>query len=77
MLLPVFDGRFYFLDFPKCTNGECGWHGDADENASHVLSIIGGVVSLLRGSDELSCAINPGLLKYHCSVAKANERSVL
>ncbi len=61
----------------KCTNGDCGWHGDADENASHVLSIIGGVVSLLRGSDELSCAINPGLLKYHCSVAKANERSVL
>ncbi len=61
----------------KCTNSICGWHGDADENASYVLSIIGGVVSLLRGSDELSCAINPGLLKYHRSVAEANERSVL
>ncbi|MGB5634759.1 MAG: transposase [Waterburya sp.] len=56
----------------KCTNNICGWHGDADENASYVLSIIGGVVSLLRGSDELSCAlrsesfraINPGLLKH-------------
>jgi IS605 OrfB family transposase len=48
----------------KCTNSGCGWHGDADENASYVLSIIGGVVSLLRGSDELSCAINPGLLKH-------------
>ena len=48
----------------KCTNSGCGWHGEADENASYVLSIIGGVVSLLRGSDELSCAINPGLLKH-------------
>ena len=47
----------------KCTNNICGWHGDADENASYVLSIIGGVVSLLRGSDELSCTVNPGLLK--------------
>ncbi len=48
----------------KCTNVGCGWHGDADENASYVLSLIGGVVSLLRGSDELSCAISPGLLKH-------------
>jgi putative transposase len=48
----------------KCTNSSCGWHGDADENASYNLSIIGGVVSLLRGSDELSCAISPGLLKH-------------
>ena len=48
----------------KCTNSTCGWHGDADENASYNLSIIGGVVSLLRGSDELSCAVNSGLLKH-------------
>ena len=48
----------------KCTNNICGWHGDADENASYNLSIIGGVVSLLRGSDELSCTVNPGLLKH-------------
>jgi putative transposase len=48
----------------KCTNSICGWHGDADENACYVLSIIGGVVSLLRGSDQLSCAINSGLLKH-------------
>ena len=61
----------------RCGNQRCGWHGDADENASYNLSIIGGVVSLLRGSDELSCALSPGLLKYHRSVAKANERSVL
>jgi IS605 OrfB family transposase len=32
----------------KCTNSGCSWHGDADENASYVLSIIGGVVSLLE-----------------------------
>ncbi len=48
----------------RCTNSNCGWHGDADENASYVLSIIGGVVSLLRGSDELSCAISSGLLQH-------------
>ena len=48
----------------KCTNSSCSWHGDADENASYNLSIIGGVVSLLRGSDELSCAVNSGLLKH-------------
>lgn len=48
----------------KCTSAECGWYGDADENASYNLSIIGGVVSLLRGSEELSCAVNPGLLKH-------------
>ena len=61
----------------KCINSGCGWQGDADENASYVLSIIGGVVSLLRGSDLLACSIDSGLLKYHRSVAKANERSVL
>ena len=48
----------------KCTNQACLWHGDADENASYNLSIIGGVVSLLRGSDSLSCALNSGLLKH-------------
>lgn len=51
----------------KCKNGGCSWHGDADENASQNLSIIGGVVSLLRGSKILSCKLNrddSGLLKY-------------
>lgn len=48
----------------KCTNNSCGWHGDADENASYILSIIGGVVSLLGGSDSLSCTLNLGLLKH-------------
>ena len=41
-----------------CANSDCGWHGDADENASYNLSIIGGVVSLLRGSEILSCEFN-------------------
>lgn len=48
----------------KCTNNGCSWHGDADQNASYNLSIIGGVVSLLRGSDELSCTVHSGLLKH-------------
>ena len=54
----------------KCTNSGCSWHGDADENASYNLSIIGGVVSLLRGSDCLSCELSfdsSGLLKYPSS----------
>ena len=59
----------------KCTNSNCEWSGDADENASRVLSIIGGVVSLLRGSDELSCAINPGLLKHQDVEAWRKPRS--
>lgn len=59
----------------KCTNNGCNWHGDADENASYNLSIIGGVVSLLRGSSALSCAINPGLLKHQDVEAWPKPRS--
>ena len=59
----------------KCANGECSWHGDADENASYVLSAIGGVVSLLRGSDSLACPINPGLLQHLDVEARRKPRS--
>jgi IS605 OrfB family transposase len=63
----------------KCTNSGCSWHGDADENASYNLSIIGGVVSLLRGSDCLSCELNQdnsGLLKHSTgSVGRKLRRS--
>ncbi len=48
----------------KC--GNCNWHGDADFNGSMNIAAIGAVVSLLRGSDSLSCVINfenSGLLK--------------
>lgn len=48
----------------KC--GSCGWHGDADLNGSLNIATIGAVVSLLRGSETLSCLIssrNLGLLK--------------
>ena len=48
----------------KC--GNCCWHGNADFNGSMNIAAIGAVVSLLRGSDSLSCAINSensGLLK--------------
>jgi IS605 OrfB family transposase len=51
----------------KCTNSCCSWHGDADFNASNVLSLIGASVSKLRGSEILSCELNSddsGLLKY-------------
>jgi len=36
----------------KC--GHCGWHGDADENGSKVISIVGAAVNPLGGS-VLSC----------------------
>jgi IS605 OrfB family transposase len=48
----------------KC--GNCSWHGDAEFNGSMNIAAIGAVVSLLRGSKTLSCAIssgNSGLLK--------------
>ena len=51
----------------KCTNAECSWHGDADLNASIVLSIIGASVSKLRGSEILSCELSlddSGLLQH-------------
>lgn len=48
----------------KC--GNCSWHGDADFNGAMNIAAIGAVVSLLRGSEALSCVIsseNSGLLK--------------
>ena len=45
------------------------------ENASYVLSAIGGVVSLLRGSDSLACPINPGLLQHLDVEARRKPRS--
>ena len=42
----------------KC--GNCGWHGDADFNGSMNIAAIGAVVSLLRGSETLSCVISSG-----------------
>jgi IS605 OrfB family transposase len=42
----------------KC--GNCSWHGDADFNGSMNIAAIGAVVSRLRGSETLSCAINSG-----------------
>jgi IS605 OrfB family transposase len=48
----------------KCTNSVCSWHGDADENASIVLSVIGASVSMPGGSNLLACPIDSGLLKH-------------
>ena len=62
----------------KCTNAECGWHGDADLNASIVLSSIGGVVSLHRGSEILSCELSledSGLLQHQDVEARRKPRS--
>jgi putative transposase len=59
--------RYLADDFNPYLLSACGWHGDADENASYNLSIIGGVVSLPRGSETLSCELNrddSGLLKH-------------
>ncbi len=58
----------------KCTNDRCNWHGDADFNAANVLSLIGGVVSLLRGSDLLACPRDSGLLKHSTEGAVRKPR---
>jgi putative transposase len=40
----------------KC--GHCGWQGDADLNGAINIARNGAVVSLLRGSEGLSCALS-------------------
>jgi transposase len=42
----------------KCSNKICGWIGDADENGSRIIALLGQSVSLPRGSELLSCDIN-------------------
>jgi putative transposase len=55
----------------KCSNKVCGWFGDADENGSKMIALLGASVSRPRGSELLSCAINQGLPKaYKESVSK-------
>ena len=42
----------------KCTNTRCGWVGDADENGSKMIALVGLSVSQPRGSELLACPIN-------------------
>lgn len=49
----------------KCSNKVCGWIGDADENGSKMIALLGLSVNQPRGSDLLSCAISQGLPKAH------------
>ncbi|MDY6784047.1 MAG: zinc ribbon domain-containing protein [Cyanobacteriota bacterium] len=42
----------------KCENPSCGWIGDADENGSLMIKILGGVVSHPESSIQLSCKIS-------------------
>jgi putative transposase len=41
----------------KCSNKVCGWLGDADENGSKMIALVGLSVNQPRGSELLSCAI--------------------
>ena len=47
----------------KCTNKVCGWIGDADFNGAKMIELWGCSVNQPRGSELLSCAIEPGLPK--------------
>ena len=47
----------------KCSNKACGWVGDADDNASKMIAIVGASVNSPRGSQLLSCSITEGLPK--------------
>jgi putative transposase len=49
----------------KCSNQVCGWIGDADENGSKMIALLGLSVNQPRGSEFLSCAITQGLPKAH------------
>lgn len=48
----------------KCSNRICGWLGDADENGSKMIALLGLSVNQPRGS-WLSCEIIGGLPKAH------------
>ena len=48
----------------KCSNKVCGWIGDADENGSKMIALLGLNVNQPRGS-WLSCEITEGLPKAH------------
>lgn len=47
----------------KCANKVCGWIGDADFNGAKMIELWGCSVNQPRGSELLSCAIEPGLPK--------------
>ena len=47
----------------KCSNKACGWIGDADENGSKMIALVGLSVNLAGGSQLLACPIAEGLLK--------------
>jgi transposase len=47
----------------KCSNKNCGWIGDADENGSKMIALVGLSVNQPRGSQLLACPITEGLLK--------------
>ena len=42
----------------KCTNPRCGWIGDADENGSKMIALVGLSVNQPGGSKLLACPIN-------------------
>ncbi|MFB2875628.1 RNA-guided endonuclease InsQ/TnpB family protein [Floridanema aerugineum] len=47
----------------KCVNQQCGWIGDADENGSKTIALLGLSVNQPRGSNLLACPIDLGLPK--------------
>jgi transposase len=64
--IPMQVGNYQIVKLKGRKPTNCGWHGDADFNGSMNIAAIGAVVSLLRGSETLSCSIslgNLGLLK--------------
>ncbi|MDJ0589158.1 MAG: zinc ribbon domain-containing protein [Pleurocapsa sp. MO_226.B13] len=50
----------------KCSNKVCGWIGDADENGSKMIALVGLSVNQPRGSQLLACPIAEGLPKASC-----------
>ncbi|MEQ9626370.1 RNA-guided endonuclease InsQ/TnpB family protein [Coleofasciculus chthonoplastes] len=42
----------------QCSNSRCGWTGDADDNGSKMIALVGLSVNQPRGSELLACPIN-------------------
>ena len=47
----------------RCINQQCGWIGDADQNGSLMIALLGLNVNQPRGSSLLACPIDLGLPK--------------
>ncbi|MDJ0681234.1 MAG: transposase [Xenococcaceae cyanobacterium MO_167.B52] len=55
----------------KCSNVKCGWIGDADDNGSKMIALVGLSVNQPRGSELLACPIDSRATKSPHHIVRA------